>query len=98
MRDYSEKRNFHRMRVNSEIAFTDNNGESHTGICRDLSGTGMKLQVTRVFAEGTELQTSLPAASEQFPPFETLSTVLRCTPEGDGYSLGVAIKKVKHGQ
>ncbi|OEY67140.1 PilZ domain-containing protein [Marinobacter sp. X15-166B] len=97
MKDYTEKRSFYRMRVNSEITLTDKHGYTRTGICRDLSGTGMQLQVSRAFAEGTELHTSLPAASDQFSPFQTVCTVLRCTAANDGYVLGLAINKVKHG-
>ena len=71
MKDYSEKRDFHRMTMNSEIELTDSNGVAIPGICRDLSGTGMQLYVERAFAEGDEIHTLLPSTSEQFPPFET---------------------------
>ncbi|MGB1477302.1 MAG: PilZ domain-containing protein, partial [Marinobacter salsuginis] len=43
MKDYSEKRDFHRMQVNSEIEITDSQGNSFKGVCRDLSATGMQL-------------------------------------------------------
>lgn len=95
MKDYSEKRDFHRMKMNSEIELTDGNGVAFPGICRDLSGTGMQLFVEKAFAEGDEIHTLLPSSSEQFPPFETVCRVLRCEPEGDGFILGVEIVKVK---
>ncbi|MFN2360954.1 MAG: PilZ domain-containing protein [Marinobacter sp.] len=95
MKDYSEKRDFHRMQMNSEIELTDGNGVAFPGICRDLSGTGMQLFVESAFSEGDEIHALLPSTSEQFPPFETLCRVLRCEPEGDGYLLGMEIVKVK---
>lgn len=96
MRDYSEKRDFHRMQVNSEIQITDAEGRSFTGVCKDLSGTGMQIYVEGFVAEGVRLHTLLPSTSEQFPPFETEVEVIRSEAAGDGYLLGVAINKVKH--
>ncbi|MDG5498776.1 PilZ domain-containing protein [Marinobacter sp. BGYM27] len=95
MRDYSEKRDFHRMQVNSEVIITDSLGKEHHGICKDLSGTGMQIQVDTDFPEGSELQTLLPSNNDQFPPFEATVEVLRCHQHGDGFLLGVAIKEVK---
>jgi len=95
MKDYSEKRDFHRMRMNSEIELTDSNGVAFAGVCRDLSGTGMQLFVERAFSEGDEIHTLLPSSSDQFPPFETLCRVLRCEQEEEGYLLGVEIVEVK---
>lgn len=95
MRDYSEKRDFHRMQVNSEIQITDRSGQQFTGICRDLSGTGMQVAVDRPVAEGAELSTLLPSNNDSFPPFETNLKVLRCVADGDGYLLGTTIIEVK---
>lgn len=96
MRDYSEKRDFHRMQVNSEIQITDGEGRSFTGVCRDLSGTGMQLYVEGFIPEGVTLHTLLPSTSEQFPPFETQIRILRSEPHESGYLLGASIEKVKH--
>ncbi|MBW4933622.1 PilZ domain-containing protein [Marinobacter sp. F4206] len=94
MRDYSEKRDFHRMQVNSEIELTDGNGEVFTGICRDLSATGMQLLVHRPVAVGEELKTLLRPTGDEIPPLETVCEVLRCEPDGDGYLLGTTINEV----
>lgn len=96
MRDFSEKRDFHRMQVNSEIDVTTKDGRSFKGVCRDLSGTGMQLYVDQPMAVGDELFTVLPSASEAFPPFETSLKVLRAAPDGNGFLLGTAILEVKH--
>ncbi|MFW5824086.1 MAG: PilZ domain-containing protein [Marinobacter sp.] len=96
MRDYSEKRDFHRMQVNSEIQITDSEGRTFRGLCRDLSGTGMRLQVNSFVPEGAVLHTLLPSTSDQFPPFETEVRVLRTEPTDDAYLLGVMIEKVRY--
>lgn len=96
MRDYSEKRDFHRMQVNSEIRLTDDSGNSLTGICRDLSGTGMQLQTDRPFSEGEELAAVLLSPGEDFPPFETRIRVIRCEPVAEGFLLGIGIIEVMH--
>lgn len=95
MKNYSEKRDFHRMTMNLEIGLTDSNGATFPGICKDLSGTGMQLFVERAFSEGDEINTLLPTTSEQFPPFETVCRVLRCQPDGDGFLLGMEIVEIK---
>ena len=95
MKDYSEKRDFHRMQVNSEIEITDGNGQQFRGLCRDLSGTGMQIAVDRPVPEGSEFSTLMPSPSENYPPFETNIKVLRCSPEGEGFLLGTAITSVK---
>ena len=95
MRDFSEKRDFYRMQVNSEVRITDSNGNQFQGICKDLSGTGMQIQSERAFEEGAELHALLPSSNDKFPPFESQVTVLRCTPSDDGYLLGTSITEVK---
>ena len=95
MRDYSEKRDFHRMQVNSEVMLTDTDGKQYKGVCKDLSGTGMQLYMDTAMPVGTELQTLLPSTNEKFPPFETVIEILRCEPDGDGYLMGASIKQVK---
>lgn len=95
MKDYSEKRDFHRMQVNSEIEITDADGQQFRGVCRDLSGTGMQIALDRPLMEGSELNTLLPSPNESFPPFETSIKVLRCAPDGQGFLLGTAITAVK---
>lgn len=95
MRDYSEKRDYHRMRVDSAVEITDENGIRTNGICRDLSGSGMQVVVDRVFDEGMELDVMIPPADEQFPPFEAACKVLRCETDGEEVLLGLSIQKVK---
>ncbi len=94
MKDYSEKRDFHRMQVNSRIEISNADGDTVIGICRDLSAAGMQLFVDSPFTVGEELKTRLEAADEQFPPLETVCEVVRCEPDGDGYLVGINIIEV----
>lgn len=94
MKDYSEKRDFHRMQVNSQITITTSAGDTLTGTCMDLSATGMQLSVDRALSLGEELKTRLEPASDQFPPLETVCEVVRCEPEGDRFLLGLNIIQV----
>ncbi|AMQ90694.1 PilZ domain-containing protein [Marinobacter sp. LQ44] len=94
MKDYSEKRDFHRMQVNSRIEITNARGDTFTGICRDLSAAGMQLFVDDAIPVGSELRTRLEGADNQLPPLETVCEVIRCEPEGDGYLIGVNITEV----
>lgn len=94
MKDYSEKRDFHRMQVESKIEIIDSEGSSFMGTCKDLSATGMQLLVDKAVAVGEELTTVLHSSGDQFPPLETICEVIRCEPEGDGFLLGANISEV----
>ena len=67
MKDYSEKRDFHRMQVNSTITIIGNDGETHTGTCRDLSAAGMQAAVERPFRIGEELRTRMESGWRSVP-------------------------------
>lgn len=55
-REYSEKRNFHRMQIGSPVTITlPDSGEEITGKCLDLSGGGMSVEIDRVLPAGIEL-------------------------------------------
>lgn len=98
MRNYAEKRDFIRMKVDTEITLTDDkSGRQYQGICRDLSGTGMSIEVDQYFAPECELNTSLPSNNEAFPSFDTTVRVIRCSDIGnEKYELGVEIISVSN--
>ncbi|WP_343068337.1 PilZ domain-containing protein [Marinobacter oulmenensis] len=94
MRDYSEKRDFHRMQVNAGIQITDSSGETFTGTCIDLSATGMQLLVDRPMEVGATLSTRMDSADAQVAALETECEVMRCQQQDDGYLLGVNITRL----
>lgn len=93
IRDYSEKRDFIRMKVDTEISLSfENSDQTIKAVCRDLSGTGMLIEVDEPLTEGSEFNTSLPSSNEAFPSFETKVKVIRCRPtENEKYLAGTEI-------
>lgn len=96
MRDYAEKRDFIRMQVNARIELQiPKSGETLIGKCKDLSGMGMLLELDRPLEIGTEVHTSLPSNSPDFPTFETTARVVRCDTTEDSHLAGLEITKIE---
>ena len=92
-RTYDEKRDFIRMKVDTEITLSlDNNDQNVKGVCRDLSGTGMLIEVTEKVSEGITCSTTLPSSNEAFPALDASIKIIRCTEISEGkYQLGTEI-------
>lgn len=83
-RQYAEKRDFIRMKIDTQIILTTpESGQQHQGICRDLSGAGMSVEVDQHFPADTELSTILPSNNEAFKSFNAVIRVIRCTDLGN---------------
>ncbi len=96
MRDYSEKRDFIRMQVDTEIDLLVEGSDARLkGRCVDLSATGMAVQINEELGEGTCVHASLASHNPEFPPFETLARVLRCEQQEQGWIVGLEIEKVE---
>ncbi|MDX1590234.1 MAG: PilZ domain-containing protein [Oleiphilaceae bacterium] len=97
MRDYSEKRDFIRMQVETDIELFVRDGPSPVlkGHCEDLSATGMSVRLSQPLDLGTELETRMASHNPDFPPFETRARVVRCDHLEEGaVSLGLEILEV----
>lgn len=96
IRDYSEKRDFIRMKVDTEISLSfENSDKTMTAICRDLSGTGMLIETGESLIEGSEFNTSLPSTNPSFPSFETKVKVIRCEETESGkFLIGTEILNI----
>lgn len=96
-RTYDEKRDFIRMKVDTEIILTINDSnEKISGYCRDLSGTGMLIEVERELKEGADCQTTLASTNSAFPSLDASIKVLRCTPiEDNKFLLGTEIVHIE---
>lgn len=97
MRDNSEKRDFIRMHVDTEIELVEDGTERRLrGRCVDLSATGMSVEVSEPLADGARVHTSLPSHNPDFPPFDTYASVLRSEELGaNHWRLGLRIEEVK---
>lgn len=96
-RTYDEKRDFIRMKVDTKITLSLDNNKHVEGICRDLSGTGMLIEVTEEVLEGSNCKTTLPSSNEAFPALDASIKIIRCTSIGeDKFQLGTEILEIDH--
>ena len=93
-RSFEEKRDFIRMQINSSVTITDKNN-TYTGICKDLSGTGMRIETGDSFTVGNELTVSIQQKDEVRKPFNAIVEVTRIE-EGDNDKqlIGLTIKEI----
>ncbi|MDX1451157.1 MAG: PilZ domain-containing protein [Oleiphilaceae bacterium] len=95
-RTYDEKRDFIRMKVDTEVILTlDGENKELKGHCRDLSGTGMLIEVAEAIKEGATCSTTLPSGNDAFPSLDATIKVLRCKQLGDStYQVGAEILSI----
>lgn len=95
-RNWDEKRDFIRMKVDTQITLALDDSEIHVaGYCRDLSGTGMLIEVDQEVGTGTTCRTTLPSNNEAFPSLDAKVKVLRCIQlSDDKYQLGAEILEI----
>lgn len=92
-RAYSEKRNFIRMKIETPAMINIVTGaEKLSGICHDLSGGGMLVEVEKEVHVGDELDITLSSAHGHNPMLKAKTRVTRATPNGSGCcTLGLEI-------
>lgn len=93
MIDYSEKRDFIRMRVESDMTFSYN-GQTYAGTCIDLSSKGMQVETdaNAAIATGTNIRVNIPSTHPQLPGLEADTKVLRVDAlEDNRIALGLEI-------
>ena len=100
MLGYDDKRNFFRMMVNSpcQLQITDDeSSRTMQAMCRDISATGMSLEVDEPSIEvGTQVSVSIDSTSSQIPSLSAVAKVVRCVPESDSSCIvGVEISEMK---
>ncbi len=95
-RTYDEKRDFIRMKVDTEVILTVDEGKQELqGYCRDLSGTGMLIEVSEAIQEGAICSTTLPSGNDAFPSLDAKIKVLRCDQiDETTYQLGAEILSI----
>ncbi|WP_097302703.1 PilZ domain-containing protein [Pseudomonas chlororaphis] len=93
-RDYSEKRDYIRMRVDAEVTLI-HQGQVIPAVCIDLSSTGMQVQATRSFKVGDQLSVRIDSEHAALRGLEADTEVVWVTElEGNGQKLGLTILKM----
>ena len=93
-RSYEEKRDFIRMQVNSPITIK-HNGNSYTGTCKDLSGTGLLVETDASFSIDDDCQVSIEQQDEARRGFNAQVRVNRVDKGADGNnSIGFSITEI----
>jgi hypothetical protein len=89
----NDKRHFFRMMVNANVQILINDPESGreiTGICRDLSASGMAVEIDEPLEMGTMMHLRLESTNSSIDSLDAHAKVIRCSQEGeDLYQIGV---------
>jgi hypothetical protein len=84
-----ERRSYHRMIIDSPVQLTDEERDI-TAICRDLSASGMSLDVPEnYFSLNDNVSIFLPTGDTRVPPLQAEARVTRIDNNGDNYQIGV---------
>ncbi|WP_114325471.1 PilZ domain-containing protein [Candidatus Colwellia aromaticivorans] len=98
MINYDDKRDFYRMMLNSEVIVTIIDDEANsqiTATCRDLSATGMAIEIEHPLAISTHVKIKLDSASDLVQDLDILGKVVRVDEECEGcYLVGIAIEEL----
>ncbi len=98
-RDYQEKRSFIRMKIDTPAQIEVQDGTTlHEGVCRDLSGGGMLVELDTALPVGTNLKVCIASAHGHAPMLEAMTEVTRVVSQPDDSSssclLGLEITEV----
>lgn len=93
-RDYAEKRDFIRMRVDADVALI-HAGQEIAGVCVDLSSSGMQVQAPRQFNVGDELTVRIDSEHAALAGLEADTEVVWTKTAGEEQQLGLKIFKMR---
>ena len=90
-RDYSEKRDFIRMQIETSITLT-HDGQHYEATCLDLSSTGMQVLAATSLQMGDKVQAHIPSEHSELQGLDAETEVVRVGTHEDGrQSLGLTI-------
>ncbi|KAB0494535.1 PilZ domain-containing protein [Pseudomonas vancouverensis] len=94
-RDYSEKRDFIRMRVDADVLLI-HEGDEVQGVCIDLSSSGMQLEAPRQFKVGDRLNVRIDSDHAALKGLEADTEVVWVKAQDQGnQKLGLTILKMR---
>ena len=86
--DYEEKRNFIRMTVNTPATVTlEKDGSVYTGLCKDVSGAGMQVELDHALELDTVLEVNIEGAGQGQAPLKAKAKVARVEAGPAGQSI-----------
>ena len=98
MVNYDDKRNFYRMMLNSEVSVTIIDDEANSTIvatCRDLSATGMAIEMASPLEINTCVRLSIDSSGQAIQPLDVTGRVVRVTEESfNNYLIGINIAEI----
>ncbi|TQV78706.1 PilZ domain-containing protein [Exilibacterium tricleocarpae] len=95
-REYTEKRNFIRMKIDTpaDVSILSDDTQLQ-GICRDLSGGGMMIEVDKTLPVGTELEVTITSAHGHQPLLRAMTVITRVDADHSGTcTLGMKIQQM----
>jgi hypothetical protein len=98
MVNFDDKRDFYRMMLNSDVTVTIIDDEANSQIlatCRDLSATGMAIEMTHPIELNTLVKVCVGSANNNVQPLEVSGKIVRVTEEGDEcFLIGINIAEI----
>lgn len=98
MVNFDDKRNFYRMMLNSEVSVTIIDDEANSTVlatCRDLSATGMAIEMSHPIELNTNVRVSVESSGDAVLPLDVKGKVVRVTEEGnERYLVGINIAEI----
>lgn len=95
---YDDKRNFYRMMLNSDVTLTIIDDEANSKIlatCRDLSATGMAIELDHPLELNTRVRVSLESGNKSVPDLDVNGKVVRVNEESaDCFLIGINISEI----
>lgn len=92
-RDYAEKRDFIRMRVDTNVSLI-HAGQEIEGVCLDLSSSGMQVQAPRQFSVGDLLSVRIDSEHAALKGLEADTEVVWINAQDEQQKLGLKILKM----
>ncbi|WLH70038.1 PilZ domain-containing protein [Pseudomonas sp. FP2309] len=93
-RDYAEKRDFIRMRLDADVSLI-HAGQEIEGVCIDLSSSGMQVQAPRQFNVGDLLTVRIDSEHAALKGLEADTEVVWAKTVGEEQQLGLKILKMR---
>ena len=96
--DYDEKRDFIRMAADHDLHYSEvGSDNAQSGICNNLSATGIQFTADAEIPAGTRLQVSITPRYSVVEPFAAEVEVIRSEPDANAGQFNIAGKIINMG-